>query len=471
MMNRKDVENPWLFKRIREVQTQPDGFLDLWARGHYKSTIITYAQTIQDILASHGEDPLDKWNGLEPTFCIFSHTRPIAKGFLRQIKYEFEQNDRLIELFPDILFPNPDSQSPKWSEDQGIIVIRKSNPKEATVEAWGLVDGQPISRHYSVLIYDDVVVRASVNTPDMIKKTTEMMELSYNLGSTDTIMRGIGTRYHYADTYRDLMKRKTFIERRHTGTEDGTLTGEPVFLTKEQWKKKVEDMGPATAAAQLLQDPKKGSQDGFKREWVMKYGSAPPRYWQSMNRVILVDPANEKKKDSDYTAIGVFGLNTDNNYYLLDGIRDRLNLAERTERLFELHKKWKRPKVGYEKYGKDSDVEHIQHVMKEENYRFDIQELGGKLKKTDRIKRLIPIFSNKRMWIPNDLWKTLYDGKVVDLMETFIEEELMPFPVPVHDDFLDMMSRLFDVQVSWPKQVERKPDRYRDRPRRSFMSV
>ena len=37
-----------------------------------------------DILQSHGEDPLPEWEGIEPTFGIFSHTRPVAKGFLRQ---------------------------------------------------------------------------------------------------------------------------------------------------------------------------------------------------------------------------------------------------------------------------------------------------------------------------------------------------------------------------------------------------
>ena len=32
-----------------------------------------------------------------------------------------------------------------WSLDGGLVVKRKSNPKEATVEAWGLVDSQPTS--------------------------------------------------------------------------------------------------------------------------------------------------------------------------------------------------------------------------------------------------------------------------------------------------------------------------------------
>lgn len=90
VLNRPDVENEWLFNRCREVQAKPSGYLDLWAREHYKSTIITFAKNIQDILSSHGDDPLPEWQGREVTIGIFSHTRPTAKGFLRQIMRELE---------------------------------------------------------------------------------------------------------------------------------------------------------------------------------------------------------------------------------------------------------------------------------------------------------------------------------------------------------------------------------------------
>ena len=139
VLGRVDADRGWIYDRCKEVELSPNGHVDLWARFHYKSTILTFAKTIQDIL-----------NHPDWTFGIFSHTRPIAKGFLRQIKREFECNDSLKWLFPDILYARPDQESLKWSEDDGVIVKRKSNPKESTVEAWGLVDGQPTSRHFDV---------------------------------------------------------------------------------------------------------------------------------------------------------------------------------------------------------------------------------------------------------------------------------------------------------------------------------
>lgn len=461
LLNRPDMEHPWLLSRCQEVQANPDGFLDLWARGHYKSTIITYAKTIQDILGSHGEDPLPEYEGLELTVGFFSHTRPIAKAFLRQIKYEFENNELLLDLFPDVLYRNPEAQSPRWSEDNGLVVRRQSNPKEATLEAWGLIDGQPTGKHFNVLVYDDVVTRASVSNPDMIRKTTEAWELSLNLGDRAPRKRSIGTRYHFADTYRALMEREAVIPRLHPGTSDGTLTGPPVFLTPAEFSQKVREMGPYAASSQLLLNPIADSLQTFKREWLRYYGDAGN--WRQMNRVLICDPANEKKKDSDWTAMAVMAKGPDQNLYLLDGIRDRLSIKERAAAYIGLHRRWKPQHAVYEKYGIQTDIEYIKTVQDRDNYRFEIEEVGGQMKKIDRVNRLIPMASEGRLWLPEVCMKTQYDGRVVDISRVLVEEELMPWPVPPHDDMVDCMSRIFDVDVPWPRGVDTEVGPPKDR--------
>lgn len=445
---RKDINRDWLYDRCREVEASPNGHLDLWAREHYKSTIITFGKSIQDIL-----------NNPNITIGIFSHTRPIAKGFLDQIKRELESNTFLKDLFSDVLYENPKSESDKWSLDSGIIVKRSQNPKEATIEAWGLVDGQPTGKHFSLLIYDDVVTKESVTTPDQIKKVTSSLELSYNLGANGGARRFIGTRYHANDTYKTIMDRGSVIPRIYPATDNGKLDGKPIFLDQNTLNEKRRDMGPYTFGSQMLQDPVADKAMGFKEDWLQYYETLGEiNHW---NLYLIVDPASQKKSSSDYTVMEVIGLAPDNNYYLVDAIRDRLNLTERTKKLFELQRKYKPIAVGYERYGMQSDIEHIKYVMEQENYRFKITELGGNIPKEDRIKMLIPVYEQNRFYSPKILTYIDYEGRTRDYIKQFNEDEYLSFPVSVHDDMLDCRARILDPKLNakFPKEKVKKKKR------------
>ncbi len=720
---RADINRDWLFDRCEEVQNAPDGYIDLWAREHYKSTIITYGKTIQDIL-----------NNPEITVGIFSHTKPIARAFLRQIKYELETNERLKFLFSDILYAEP-KKADNWSEEKGITVKRESNPKEATVEAHGLVDGQPTSKHFSLLVYDDVVTRESVTTPEMIEKVTDAWALSLNLGADGGDMRIIGTRYHFNDTYRTIMKRGAAIARIHPATDNGKVDGVPVFLTREALDKKRRDQGSYVFAChgagtfvtmgdwsqkpikdiivgdvvigwdrnsrsgraklrrsivestksrvaetvkstlanndtlihtpdhkwwsgrtsengkrseyaplgfkarreldgvcqavdlsysrksfsllehkaaaylagiidgegsvkhktiqitqdslvhpevcekiewalnllgieygvfernrescnkynhygvqkiynllggrqlrvwlldimggclakrryledhclttknfglktrvklisqehngrklvyniqtetgnylangycskncQQLQDPKADDAQGFNLSDMRYYDSEPDPF--GFNFYILVDPANDKKKKSDYTSCWVLGLGPDRNYYIFEIIRDRLNLTERADMVMRLHQEYQPMAVGYEQYGMQADIQHIEYVQGLRNYRFGITPLGGTMAKNDRIRRLIPLFEAHRFWFPRTHYKTNYEGKREDLVKAFLDDEMESFPVMLHDDMLDGLARITDpdLAAAFPKMQKRyKKPSWRDKLKRKAM--
>jgi phage terminase large subunit-like protein len=464
--SRPDFDHEWLYQRCVEVQEHPDGYLDLWARDHRKSTIITYALTIQDILSSHGDDPDPKWGGMEPCFGIFSHTRPIAKAFLRQIKTELERNTLLHECFPDVLYVRPDRDSPRWSEDSGLVVKRRSNPKEATIEAWGLVDGQPTGKHFNVLVYDDVVTRESVTNPEQIQKTTEAWEQSLNLGDAEPRRRMIGTRWSFADSYRTIMERGAAIPRLYPATDDGTLTGKPVLLTEDQLRTKIRDMGPYTASAQLLMNPTVDSKQRFLREWFDHRFELGRVGWNAMNRALICDPASGKK-DSDYTAMAVLGIGPDGNWYWLDGVRDRLTLQQRADEYMRLHRRWRPTFCGYEEYGLQADIAYLKERQDRETYRFELVPLKGKLSKFDRVNRLIPLCADGKLWLPEALFRTTTEGKLEDLIITTIEQEFLAWPVPAHDDMIDALSRVFDLGVPTPMPVAEphRDDRYNLRKR------
>lgn len=446
--SRPDIDRDWLFDRCREFQAAPDGYLDLWAREHYKSTIITFGGTLLTIL----NDP-------EITVGIFSHTRPTAKAFLKQIKQELEANADLRQQFPDILWENTQN-APKWSEDDGIVVKRKGNPKESTIEAWGLVDGQPTSKHFRLKVYDDVVTKESVSTPEMIRKTTDAWELSDNLGAEGGADRYSGTRYHLFDSY-SVIAERGIRTRVYPCTRDGTEDFAPhncVLMAPETLVEKRRKQGPYTFGAQMLLNPTADKAQGFLKEWLRYW---PARSDANLSKLMIVDPAGSKKrKSNDYTSIWVFGYGADEKWRVLDYLRDRLNLAERTRHVFALHRKWRPAVVGYEEYGLQADIEHIEDKQDDVNYRFSITPLGGSLAKEDRIKRLVPTFEQGKMLLPADgIVRIDHQGHSVDVIKQFRDEEYLAFPVLAHDDGLDAMSRIHDPEMQvLPPAPEATPE-------------
>lgn len=476
VLHRLDAVHPWLYARCREVERDTDGYLDLWARNHYKSTIITYAGIIQEVL-----------NNPEITIGIFSHTKPIAKDFLAQIKRDFESNTDLRNLFPDIFYANPERESPSWSLDGGLVVKRKSNPKERTIEAHGLVDGQPIGKHFGLMVYDDVVTKESVATPEQIQKTTESWELSDNLGSRPLRKWHIGTRYSYADTYQVMMDRGAVKPRLYAATDTGTIDGTPVFLTLAEWLKKVKDQGEATVSCQMLQNPLAGTQRMFNVEDLVTYEVRP----EVLNVYIMIDPARSKKKDSAKTAVAVIGIDYAGNKYLLDGFNHKMDLKERWERTAQMYHRWKRApgvqnvKVGYESFGAQADLDYFaeQMGMPGKGGHFPIEELkwprDGEGSKNDRVQRLGPDIRSHKVFLPyptvddrltatqRRMLNTGYtyriarpikrkdeNGGMYDLSEDF-KMQVHFFPFGSRKDLIDAVSRLYDMEPHAPGFAER----------------
>jgi len=358
---------------------------------------------------------------------------------LRQIKNTLESDTPVKRWFPDVFWDKPRTEAPKWSEDDGLVIRRRSNAKEASLEAWGLVDGQPISKHFTIRIYDDVVTRDSVNSPEMIKKTLEAYELSQSLGTIDGQKRVVGTHYHFSDLYMTLRKGGNYHLRLYPATHDGTRHGRPVLLPKKRLEELLREQGEYVFSAQQLLNPVAESSQGFKLEWIRYYRELPA----VLNKYLLVDPANEKKETSDYTVMAVIGVDAAENYYLLDLLREKLNLTERKAALFSM---WRRNpgilRTGYEKYGKDADIAYMEEEQRREGTYFAITALGGRTSKGDRIRGLVPLFEHGRFYLPRHMYRA---GR--DLIAEFIEDEYVPFPYGAHDDMLDCISRIRDADM------------------------
>lgn len=486
LLHRLDAVHPWLYARCREVEAEPDGCLDLWAREHYKSTIITFSGIIQEII----RDP-------EITIGIFSHTKPVARKFMLQIKQELESNADLKAVYPEIFYLDPKNESSKWSEEKGIVVRRKSNPKEATVEAHGLVDGQPTGAHFMLRVYDDVVTRESVSTPDQVNKTTSAWELSDNLGARGTQGQSrawhVGTRYSFADTYQAIIDRNALTVRIYPATDNGLPDGKPVLLTPDAWADKKLKQGPATIACQMLQNPAAGNEAMFRKEWLSFIDIRPA----TLNVYIMVDPAHSKKKGSDNTAMSVIGIDASSNKFFLDGYRHKMGLRERWEALRGLRKVWMNQpgvqmvKVGYERYGMQADLEYFEEQMLRDKDAFEIHELNwtsdGAQAKDDRVQRLQPDFLSKKFYMAAvvttetanqkrireqgqafrifaPVKRRDHEGNIYSLNKGFLEEYLT-YPFSAKKDLIDATSRIYDMDPVPPVIIDERmlePDVYAD---------
>jgi len=544
LLGRNDLLHPWLFDRCREVEAEPDGHIDLWARFHGKSSIITTGGIIQEVLT----DP-------DITIVIFSVTKPIAREFLGQIKNEFEVNEGLKYIYQDVLYANPRGRDEitgerpaKWSLERGITVRRKHRPKEATIEAHGLIDGQPTGRHFNMHVYDDVVTQDHL-ADEQLKKCTARFEMADNLGTRHGVRKWIaGTRYHFADTYGVIIDRGSAKPRIYAATEDGTLNatrtirgrnGQPdkvvpnlVLLTEEHWAKIKRDQGLKTTNAQMLLNPVAGSEATFRPEGLRPYEVVP----RLLNVYILVDPSKGSGQRSDRTAIPVIGIDTGGSKYLLDGVCHRMKLSERWKYVKQFKAYWEgisgvqMVRVGWERYGMQVDIEVVEDMMMEENNHFPIEELNtpkqGGHSKNDRIERLEPDIRNGRFYIPctvynpdmgsrerGDPWRGIcywsiwadedqknaerlhqrpgyHVGQIVyrpakgltkaqmnfleqksrivtplrhqdenkeiyDLTRMFMDE-LIRHPFAAHDDLIDAVSRIYDIDPQPPQAIEAK---------------
>jgi hypothetical protein len=508
LLNRVDLIHPWLYDRCREVENDPDGYLDLWARGHGKSSIITFGGAIQEIIV----DP-------EITIGIFSVTADISRKFLAQIKQEIEGNGELIATYPDVFWTKPRVEAPSWSLNDGLIVKRKGNPKEGTLEAHGLIDAMPTGRHYRLLCFDDIVTERHVSNPEQIRKVTERVELSDNLGIGDGTRKWfIGTRYSFADSYGHLLEHGIVRPRLYPATDDGTLDGNPVLLSPASWEERKKAQR-TTISAQMLQNPIAGKEQLFRTEWLNGYWVRP----LTMNVYIMGDPSLGRSKSSDRTAIAVIGVDTLGNKYFLDGYAHRMKLSERWKNLRDLHVKWSRMpgvqliSVGWERYGVQADIEYFEEQMRLEGHRFEVKELNwtgqvGAQSKASRVGRLEPDIrlgkfffpwrvyhphvtvpgSNQRsdsvIWfitpgddaihyrhyagrhaqerqaqaagerwrIQDPIRRVDEDGDIYDVIRIGFEEVKF-FPFSPRDDLVDVMSRIYDMEPRAAVRYESVP--------------
>jgi hypothetical protein len=436
------ADHPFVIQACRDVETGPKSkTIDLWAREHFKSTIITIAESVQVVLNNPNE-----------RVAIFSYSKPAAVRFLRVIKWVLETSPFLKYHFPDILWENPGTQAPKWAEDTGLYVQRQGNFKEPTFAAYGLVEGMPTGDHFSRRVYDDIETPDYSYTPEIIQRLIDSYEISTNLGTMDGSERIVGTPYHHQGLLMYLVGKKRdgtnenlYELRKKAATENGEPNGASVFLPE---KRLVELRNTKHFFSQQLLDPTPRSEmrldpRGFKEVLT-------PEIPKRLFKFMLVDPAGERKdRVGDSWAIVVVGVVPFRNdagasdLYVLDAIVEPMTHADAMEQIVAMYSRNGRIlKLGVERVGMSTMEIHVANALRAKG-RLVAKDAGN-------LVVLNPAGRPKADRIEAALGWPLRNGKIfvsagipIAYRERLkMEAEKFPF---WHDDILDAIAYTYDV--------------------------
>lgn len=426
--------------------------LDVWARYHLKSSIITHYETIQHCV-THPEE----------CTCIFSYSKPAAEKHLLTIK-ETLQKDIMRVCFPDVLFDNPFTQSASWSLQGGIRINRQTvSRKEHTVQAHGLLEGMPTGGHWERLIFDDVETEDLARNPDQIAQLIKSFEMaSQTFGMPNgSLTRIIGTFYTHCGLltylrdkrYLDDDKELMYLFRKFAATDDGTKKGNPVFMDDKSWRK---ILTSPICNSQFLCDPTQTSE--MKLDFNMFKPIEPQFMPKNRLKFVLIDPAGDDAVQSgtknDLWSIGCISIKPCmdelglSEIYIEDVVADQMPLNTAIDAAVNLYiRNGRIAGLGIEKVGNDTTYEHIRKALIAKGRYVTI-------KKSDRdngnLVLLSPEGRNKEWRVESALsWplsnsKVFYSTSLDTKVLSRIREECEKFGF-IHLDILDMISYIYKI--------------------------
>ena len=173
------------YEMLAFQQNHQEGMVLAW-RGAAKTTFCNITYVIFKILQNPNIRVLLASNAIDQ-----------ARVFLKSIKLHFETNERLIEIFGDFYMG-----ARSWTETDIIVPQRTSFAGESTVLCTGMGTSLP-SRHFDLILVDDLVIRSNAQTEAQRKKTHQYFyETLYpTLESPYGELWVLGTRWHDEDLY------------------------------------------------------------------------------------------------------------------------------------------------------------------------------------------------------------------------------------------------------------------------------
>ena len=424
---KKDLEKTP--KHIEKWYSELDGLKDgqkvlrLSPRGSAKSTTHTINYPIREIY---------KDNNIRVV--IASNTLEQAKGFLYEIKEHLERNELLKTTFGDLVpIEVKRGQSKKWTENK-IIINRNYASKDATVSTCG-VGGAVLSRRCDLMIMDDILDEentATVGQREKIKTWFLKVALPVLVPQGKLII--IGTRWHFADLYSELIKQAKLYDINVVAVEkalDGDKSYWPERYTVK-WLTKQKNANPDMFNCSYQNNPTGQHGSIFKLDNMKWYEDVNIK---ALDIYFIVDPAISKTDTADYSVINIIGVDNRGFIYTIEIVRDRLTEPELIDLILNKVIQYKPMKIGVESVAYQKGLKQfLDKETRERQLYVNIVELIPDKDKIRRARVVAGWFEQGLIYLRRDMHDAI--------------DELTQFPKAEHDDIVDTFSYIPEMVMS-----------------------
>lgn len=410
-----------------------------------KTTAITQGRAIQRICANP-----------DISILIANETFDTACTFLAEIKFQFEHNELLRALFPELVWENTNDTT--WSASE-IIVKRPNSRKEPTVFVTG-EGGTKTGMHPDLIIVDDIISKESMENArvgdggimERVNRWINQLEmlLSSNAQPFPEIIF-IGTRWWFGDTYEYIEKKYGHDEKpqyvrlkgiaadgtsiempltgcyrvgdlavfRRSGYEDGRVAFPSKWSAERMEKVRIED--PVLFSCNIQNNPADEATAVFRPSWLKYY------HWIDERAVLFTDLAGKKRtlRPSDLdilmfvdpggfaqnsveqraqAAIIVSGSTGNGEHLILEAYSRKEPFLDAAKKIVEFASKYGPRKVVVELAGQQAAfIEVVRNVATKAGVQLSLHpEKPGLKQKGNRILELEPYFQRGQIYVRRD---------------------------------------------------------------------
>lgn len=452
----KDLIAWWTRKDAKSHQ------LVLLPRDHGKSAMVAY-RVVWELTRN-------------PTLRVLyiSSTSNLAQKQLKFIKDIF-LSDTYRTYWPEMV-NKEESKREKWTTEE-ISLDHPSRTvefiRDPSIFTAGLTTGIT-GLHCDIAVLDDVVVDDNAYSEEGRNRVRSQASYLASIAGTDSKLWAVGTRYHPKDLYKDMLEQNVeqydedgniidtiplyeIYERTVESNGDGT----GIFLWPRmqrhdgKWfgfsreilaKKKAQYHDTTKFRAQYYNDPNDISNSSIRPEMFQYYeknhlSQNMGRWYYKQTRLNVfaaIDFAYSIRKTADYTCIVVVGVDSNNNYYVLDINRFKTDMIkDYFDALLQLHQKWGFRKVRAEVTAAQSAIvkDLKENYIRVHGLALTVDEHRPTSKQGNKQERIFsilqPKYSNRQVYH--------FAGGNCEILE----EELI-LDNPAHDDVKDALASCVD---------------------------